>query len=109
MGTGAVNYIASSLEPLGYARLLDVLFTQAKVNRPVRVRADSKWQIEARFAQSGRRRLLYISNFNTQPATLTLEAGAATIMSLHELRDDRAIVGNQVTVPGRQTAIYELF
>ncbi len=28
MGTGAVNYIASSLEPLGYARLLDVLFTQ---------------------------------------------------------------------------------
>jgi beta-galactosidase GanA len=109
LGTGAVNYVASSLEPRGYARLLDLLFTEAKVNRPVRVRADSKWQIESRFAQSGKRRLLYISNFNSKPAALTLDAGAATIRSLHELREDRAVVGNQVTVPGRQTTIYELF
>jgi hypothetical protein len=101
--------VASSLELRGYARLLDLLFSEAKVSRPVRVRADSKWQIEVWFARYGTRRLLYIVNFNPNPANLTIDGGAASIQSLHELRDDRAIAGSQVTVPGRQTAIYELF
>jgi hypothetical protein len=52
---------------------------------------------------------MYIANFSSKPATLTVDAGAARIKSLQELRDDRVVVGNQVTVPGRQTAIYELF
>jgi hypothetical protein len=109
LGAGAVHCVASSLEPRGYARLLDLLFTEAGVTRPVRVRADSKWQIEARFAQSGTRRLLYITNFNSKPAMLAIDTGAATIRSLHELRDDRVLAGNHVTVPARQTMIYELF
>lgn len=109
LGTGAVHYSASSLEARGYARLLDVLFTEAKVNRPVRARGGSKWQIEARFARLGTRRLFYITNFNSKPAALTVDTGAAPIRSLHELRDDRVVAGSQVTVPGRQTVIYELF
>jgi hypothetical protein len=108
LGTGAVDYGASSLEPHGYARLLDLLFTDAKVNRPVRVQRESKRQIEARFARLGPRRLPYVSNFNMESVTLKIDGGTAPFNVLHELRDDRIIAGNQVTVPGRQTAIYEL-
>jgi hypothetical protein len=38
-----------------------------------------------------------------------VDTAAESFESLRELRDNKLIRGNQITVPGRQTSIYELF
>jgi hypothetical protein len=112
LGRGAVDYVSSSLEGEAYARLLDGLFTEAGVARAVRVRAldgSSKWKVEARFARVGSRRLVYVTNFNGAAARLAVEAPSLPFTSLRELRDQKVVQGNRITVAAHQTAIYEMF
>ncbi|MGH9338894.1 MAG: beta-galactosidase [Acidobacteriota bacterium] len=112
LGKGAVYVAASSFEGRSYARLLDALFEEARVTRPVRVRASEgtdKWKVEARFAQVGSRRLLYIVNFRNEPTRLRVEAPTGFFSTLHDLRQGREITGGDITLPAHQTAIYEMF
>ena len=60
LGNGAVTYAACSIDSRSYARLLDSLFDEAKVNRQARVRGADTWRVEARFARAGNRKLLYV-------------------------------------------------
>lgn len=76
----------------------------------VRVRVlgnDAKRGIEARFAQLADRRLLYISNFNPQPAILSVDGPSGPAGALTELRSSTVVQRNQITVPAHQTGIYE--
>jgi beta-galactosidase GanA len=112
LGKGVVVYAACSLEGRSYSRLLDALFGEADLQRPLRLRAavgGGTWKIEARFARAGSRRLLYVVNFNSEPMALRVDTGAEPFEFLRELRDNKVIRGNQITVPGRQSDIYELF
>lgn len=112
VGKGTVYYAGSSFEGRSYTRLLDALFEDAGVTRTLRVRAlkgTDKWKIEARFARLGTRRLLYIANFNRISARLRLEVPRGPSPLLHDLREGREITGGEITLPARQTAIYEMF
>jgi beta-galactosidase GanA len=109
LGRGAIDYSACSLEEQSYARLLDTLFTAAGVERKGRVVAldgADKWRVEARFAQLGPRRLLYVSNFNPRPIRLRVEA--AGVAGLEDLREGRSTRGPEIEVPARQTGVYEI-
>ena len=108
-GKGSIDYAACSLEERSYARLLDGLFEEAGVSRPVRVASPggSTWRVEARSVRMGSRQLLYVANFNAQPVRLRVAGG--TPAGMRELRDGATVRGDDVTVPARQTVIYELF
>jgi beta-galactosidase GanA len=112
VGKGVIYYSGGMLEERSYARLLDALLLEAKVTRPVRVRmldGGDKWNIEARFASAGSRKLLYVVNFNDRPARLSIDAPAGSSSSLLDLRDDHEVQGVQITLPAHQTGIYEMF
>ena len=66
------------------------------------------WRVEARFARAGSRKLLYVTNFNPQPVSLTVDAGSEWLGGLQELRANRHVEGKGIVVPARQTEIYEL-
>jgi hypothetical protein len=104
LGRGAIDYAACSLEQQGYARLLDALFDEAGLARPVRVVPNRI--VEARFARLGDRRLLYVANLSARP--VRLKVGTGSINVLEELRDQRSIRGSEIELPGRQTGIYEI-
>lgn len=106
MGRGAVWYSGASLEARGYARLLDRLFDDAGIHRPVRVRSETpgRWRIEARLA-AGPRKLLYVVNHENAPVRLRLEAPAGWYTEIHDLRARRE--ASEIAVPARQTGIYE--
>ena len=70
---------------------------------------ESKWRVEARVAVLGSRRLLYVTNFNGADVHLKMEAPSLAFAALRELRDQKVIQGDQITVPAHQTAIYEMF
>ncbi|HEX8985365.1 MAG TPA: beta-galactosidase, partial [Bryobacteraceae bacterium] len=72
LGRGAAYYSAAALDEPGYARLLESLFTEAGVHRPVRVRS-LDGPVEARFVAAGNRKLLYVVNWNERPARLRVE------------------------------------
>ncbi|PYT21495.1 MAG: hypothetical protein DMG57_38450 [Acidobacteria bacterium] len=110
-GKGVIYYSGSQLEERSYARLLEALLRDAHVTRPVRTRmiGGDAWNIEARFASLGSRRLLYVVNFNDVPAPLAIDAKPGMFSSLVDLREQHEIHGVEVTVPAHQTAIYELF
>jgi beta-galactosidase GanA len=110
LGQGVVYYSASSLRERSCGRLLDALFEDASVTRPVRLRnvERDKWKIEARFAQAGRRKLLYVINFHDAPVRLRLEAPSGFFRSLRDLRDRGESSGSEITVDAGQTAIYEM-
>ena len=107
LGRGVVYYSAALLEERSYARLLDYLLGEAGVTRPLRVRSNEPelWKVEARCARDKDRSLLYIVNFHDRPVRLRLEgyAGVAT-----ELRERRAEPSREITLPARQTGLYEL-
>jgi beta-galactosidase GanA len=110
VGRGKVYYSGASLRDLGYAKLLDNLFDEAGVSRPVRVRrldGHEKGHVEARLAMFQGKTLLYIANFESAPARLEIEA-QRPVTGLKELRENRSIQGRELTVPARQTCIYEL-
>ena len=104
MGTGTITYSAVSLNQESYSRLLDSLFESAKITRPLRVRG--KNPVEARYATLGNRRLLYVVNFENEPVEITVDAA---IQSMQELRGGQSIKGHRVTVPAKQTLIFEVF
>jgi len=110
-GKGVIYYSGSLLEERSYARLLEVLLRDARVTRPVRMRMTDgdAWNIEARFAPLGSRKLLYIVNFNDRQARLGIEAAPGFFSSLVDLREQHEIRGSEVNVPAHQTAIYEMF
>jgi beta-galactosidase len=110
VGDGAVVYSGASLEPRGYARLIDRLMTEAGVSRPVRVQSveGNTWQVEARFAKTGSRELLYVVNFSAHPARLRIVPGNGKVAGVRELRGLENTQGDNITVPARQTVIYEL-
>ena len=111
VGNGRVYYSAAGLRDAGYAKLLNALADEAGVERPIRIRAldgGSGRRIEARHATFGGRTLLYIANFEPAAVRLSVQ-GSRAVTGLKELREGRSIRGNQVTVPARQTYIYELF
>jgi hypothetical protein len=104
-----VDYVACSLEERGYARLLERLFTEARISRPARVALQGgfeKWGVEARTASLDGRRLLYVVNYNAAPARLKVEAAGVT--GLRDLRAEKTVRGTEIDVAGRQTEIYEL-
>ncbi|MFN7994315.1 MAG: beta-galactosidase [Bryobacteraceae bacterium] len=110
-GKGFIYYSGSELEEHSYARLLESLFHEAGVARPVRVRRmerDSR-NIEARFAPLGSRKLLYVVNYNSEPARLKVDIVTGSIRYLLELREGKEIRGAEIEVPANQTAIYEIF
>jgi hypothetical protein len=112
LGKGIIYYSGGMLEERSYARLLDAVLLEAKVARPVRVRAldnGDKWNVEARFASAGNRKLLYIVNFNDRPVRLSIDAPAGSSSSLLDLRDSHEVQGVQITLPAHQTGIYEMF
>jgi beta-galactosidase GanA len=112
-GRGAVYYLASSLEERSYARLLDAVFQEAGVSRPVRVRpSDSAtWRLEARPATMGGRKLFYVINSHDARARFRIEAPGGFFRSLRDLRevDSARSASVELTLTPRQTAIYELF
>jgi len=103
LGQGAVYYSAASLQAEGYSRLLDTLFSEAGIERPVRVRGA---RVEARFARLGDRRLLYVINGGREPVRLTIESSG--LRGVRELREGLEIEGTAIEVPARQTCLYEL-
>jgi len=111
-GKGIIYYSGSLLEERSYARLLDAVFRQAGVTRPVRMRrvgGGDAHNIEARFAPLGSRKLLYVVNYNPAPARLGVDAAPGRISHLLDLRDGIEIRGAEITIPPHQTAIYEMF
>ena len=112
VGQGAIYYSGSSLEERSYGRLLEALFREAGVTRPVRLRmvgGGDVWNIEARFAPLGNRKLLYIVNFNPIPKRMSIDAAPGFFSSLLDLRDHHDVRGAEITLPAHQTAIYEMF
>ncbi len=109
-GGGAIWYAAASLGRQSYARLLDALFEEAGVARPVRVRSvdGGAASVEARYATLGERKLLYVFNEDVQPAALRVDMAGRAPASLHELRAQKTSPGDRFSVPGRQTLIFEL-
>ena len=112
IGRGTATYAACSLEEQGYSRLLNLLASEAGVERPVRVRllspsADTR--VEARPAQLEGRQLMYIFNAHATPVRVRLERAGSPVHSLSELRESKTIAGDEVTIPARQTSLYELF
>jgi len=111
-GKGVVYFSGSLLDAQSYARLLDDLFRESSVTRPVRLRmagGGDMHKIEARFAPLGTRRLLYVVNYNSTPARLKVEAAKGRIGHILELRDSQEIAGAEISIPANQTAIYEMF
>ena len=111
IGKGSVYYLASSLKAQSYSRLLDTVFTNAGIRRPIRmqmVNGSAPWKVEARFATLGKRKLFYVVNFNDQPMDLKLQPKSGPIEMLHQLRDDIMISGDRIKVEPHQTYIYEL-
>jgi hypothetical protein len=111
IGKGSVYYAAASLTAQSYSRLLDSLFDNAGIQRPIRTQnldGSAPWKIEARFAPLGKRKLLYVVNFNDQPMDLKLQPKSGPIEMLHQLRDDITISGDHIKVEPHQTYIYEL-
>ena len=103
---GVIYYSGSLLEERSYARLLEALFREAGVTRPVRLRmagGGDPWNIEARFAPLGNRKLLYVVNYNPAPARLGLDAVPDRVSHLLDLRDGNEIRGAEITVPAHQT------
>ena len=77
LGRGDVYFSATSIEERGFGRLLDYLFSEAGVDRPIRMRpVDSSGYsgVEARFVPTGRRKLLYVVNYQSRPVRLRVEA-----------------------------------
>jgi len=111
-GKGLIYYSGSLLEERSYARLLETVFREAGITRPVRMRmvggGDSR-NIEARFAPLGSRKLFYVVNYSPAPARLAVDSAAARVSHLLELRGGKEIRGVEITVPAHQTAIYEMF
>jgi beta-galactosidase GanA len=107
LGRGIVDYSPVTLDEATYAGVLETLFEEAGVHRPIRVRAacGEKGKIEARFVQAGSRKLVYVINYNSTPSSLEVEKAG----NLRELREQKTTEGNRVTVAARQTAIYEIF
>ena len=111
LGRGAVYYSAAALEDADYGRLLEALFQEAGVDRPVRVRpaeGGTTREVEARFGQLGNRKLLYIVNSGNQPAPLRVEPARWTCRGLRELRVGLDTSCDGIVVPGQQTSIVEL-
>lgn len=111
LGRGLVYYSSASLDERDYARLLDVLYDDAGVSRPLRVRSlggGDTWKVEARLAQSGHRNLLYIVNFHDRPIRLRLDSPAGFFESLYDLRRRTEAPAGEVALEPRQTAIFEL-
>jgi len=111
MGQVAVYYSATTLEGDDYSRLLDSLFTEAGVCRPVRVRpvqAGVGSHVEARLAELGNRKLLYMVNSAGEAAHVKIESGHWMFRGIRELRGGVEIDGNTVTVPPEETLLFEL-
>lgn len=111
IGKGSVYYAAASMKVRSYSRLLDSLFNDAGIQRPIRTRnldASAPWKIEARFVPLRGRKLLYVVNFNDHPMDLRLRPRSGPIAMLHELRDNLTISGDRIKVEPHQTYIYEL-
>jgi hypothetical protein len=111
LGRGAVYYSGASLELRGYSRLLDMLFEEAGVARPVRIEgtpADA-WKIESRFARLGSRRFLYAINFSDAPVRLRVAAPDGFCNSVYDLRERRGLDPSGISLQARQTGIFEVF
>lgn len=112
LGKGMVYYSAASLERAAYSRLLDSIFDQAEVHRPVRIVPEdgtATVDIEARFVETAGRRLLYIVNFGSEPAHLRIIAPAGYTNRLNELRKGASSAGDRILVEAGDTNIYEMF
>jgi hypothetical protein len=106
IGKGAIYYSGSLLEERSYARLLEALFRDTGITRPVRIRRIAGGDD---FAPLGSRKLLYVVNYNSSPARLGIDAAPGLFTKLLDLREQHEIRGAEVTVPAHQTAIYEMF
>ncbi len=91
--------------------MLDRILESAEVARPVRVKREKGgpiWQVEARYAETGVEKLLYISNFNDHPVSLRVEVASHAVEEVFELRNRVRVSGAHVIVPAGETLIFRL-
>ena len=108
-GSGAIYYAAASLEDQPYAALLDALFEDAGVTRPVRVtslESGAPRNIESRYVDAAGRKLLYVVNFGEKAASLRARG---PFTRLRELRSKTDGSGAAISIAAGETRIYELF
>jgi beta-galactosidase GanA len=104
IGKGKAVYSAVSMPEKDYWRFLDVLFDEAGVIRDFKVHT---WNVEARAAKLGGRQLMYLTNFNKEPVSVRVQNKRAPVTNFHELRRDRDVSGDRVTVNAGETVILE--
>ncbi len=111
-GKGAIYYSGASLDQRAYARLLNALFDQAGVARPVRLTTQDSGipeNVEFRFVETAHRKLMYVVNLGSQPATLRVRAAAGFFSRLRELRSETTTAGDTISVAAGETKICEMF
>jgi hypothetical protein len=65
--------------------------------------------IESRFAEAGKRKLLYVVNFGAQAARLRFKAPQGFFSGMRELRGETSSSGGTISVAAGETKIYEMF
>lgn len=109
---GAIYYSAASLEERSYARLLEAVFQDAAIARPIRLRhaaTEGPWRVEARLPADGRRKLLYAINYLDTPARFRLSPPPGELRDLRAPGTEVHLAGDaEIEVPARQTAIWEV-
>ncbi len=111
LGRGVVYYSAATLEGDDYSRLLNALFDEAGIARLVRVRPSEMGtgaRVEARLAQLGNRKLLYVVNPAAKEVRLRIDSKAWTFRGVRELRGEANTTGNVIAVPAQDTLLFEL-
>jgi hypothetical protein len=110
-GHGQVYYAATSLPRRSLSLLLDRIFKTAGVSRPVRIRGEhgeGLWNVEARLAEGGSGKLLYIVNFSDTPLNARVEVDGGPGHCLYDLRKQEKLAGSLVRVQPGETLIFRL-
>jgi len=110
-GRGIIWYLATPLEPQGYARLLDLLLERAGVSRPVRVTDASGqriWEVEARTLRRERDWLFYVVNHGGAAVEVNLSLPSSA-RALKDLRRGAALPpGGPITLGSGETRLIEI-
>ena len=84
-GAGTIYYCATPLRPRGYAALLEAVFNEAGVDRPIRVKDDAgnnAWGVEVRACEYQGKMLVYAINLQREPVKIRLVSGTQPITTI---------------------------
>lgn len=109
LGKGTIDYASCNFEKDSYSRLLDSMFTDAGVSRPIRLLGSKTRDVEARYAHLRSRELFYVFNQQNESVQLKVEIPGRSLHSMQDLRDQKVISGEVISIPPQQTSIFELF